>query len=612
MTTHAADPQAPALGVIGMPDIAAAAALIGLRAVSDDHAPTALATIQAELAAGIGFPVIISEHEVERIATWLPELCTSTHVVITTASSDPAPLHALSSGRAYVVGLPNALADLLAACGYQGLDPAWTTVTVSPAGHLDAAPGTWIEPLLADILPTRNEHSLLPAAGDGATEQPPAAPAPAEVTPTQAAEVAPVDVSPHSVDTEPVEVVESAAAFADRVAADQEPAHPLPQTKAQVAAQVAALAELHPAEPTFTPAPPHTVADPSLVDVDAMIAELTGPAQVVAVFAGRGGVGKTTTSFALAQRAGAAGLRVLLVDGNMWQGDLRGVLKVGASSLPSIYQAVHGDAAAAIIDAEHLNAARPLKLERLAFSAVQAPPPTLPNPELVTPALYRKVLGYARHHFDLIVVDTQITEAHDRTGMVDHFLSPLLMSANTYGVGISDSSQMGVGNLLTTLKMFAHVGVAQTQLLTIMNRVSARALPEVSDKGSALEMRSAFLGAVAYDDEIEAYLNRGRPIADLPTLAAMMDAILLMTTSNTALFGSHTLALGSPAAPAALPAAGEPKKAGRRKTSKRAAKKEAAHPPADSTEAPAPATAPAVKAKGSSDSIVLRLLGRGK
>ena len=77
---------------------------------------------------------------------------------------------------------------------------------------------------------------------------------------------------------------------------------------------------------------------------------------------------------------------------------------------------------------------------------VQAPPPHLADDEAITPELYLSVVAHALTHYDLVVVDTQIIEAVDRTGMVNRFVVPLLR-AGARGLAITDSSSAGISFL---------------------------------------------------------------------------------------------------------------------------------------------------------------------
>ncbi|EQD50517.1 hypothetical protein B1A_13417, partial [mine drainage metagenome] len=100
-----------------------------------------------------------------------------------------------------------------------------------------------------------------------------------------------------------------------------------------------------PPEPvTLTvPAPPRRVDIPESLFTQARPSAPTNErrGKVVAVFAGKGGVGKSTSMLSLAERAATVvpGLRVITIDANRGQGDLRTFLKLDDAGLPSIYDA---------------------------------------------------------------------------------------------------------------------------------------------------------------------------------------------------------------------------------------------------------------------------------
>lgn len=255
-----------------------------------------------------------------------------------------------------------------------------------------------------------------------------------------------------------------------------------------------------------------------------------GLAQTIITWAGKGGVGKSTTAFSLAQRAAKAGLRVILVDANFGQGDMRTFLRIGNAGLPSIYQAaLSGDLKAALVDPDTLNATRSPKLDPLGFALVQAPPAHLTNPDVVTPEVYMNVVEQARQMCDLVVIDTQIIEATDQFGMVTRFVEPLFR-AGAWGVGISDLSSPGISNLLTRLKAFAGAGISRERQTTMLNRISPRIQFNIEGVASAFNEHSVFLGTVYADDSIPEAMNRGRAVSNNLVLAPILDAALNRVT----------------------------------------------------------------------------------
>lgn len=248
--------------------------------------------------------------------------------------------------------------------------------------------------------------------------------------------------------------------------------------------------------------------------------------------AGKGGVGKTSIALALAQRAAILGqMKVVLVDGNRGQGDLRTYLSLNRSGLPTIYDAItSGDPGAAIVTPDRLNANRPEGGEQLGFALVQAPPRGLTDPETITSALYHDVITAARAASDLVVMDTQIVEGSER-GMFDELLIPMLAS-HAYGVAIADLSRPGVDNLIAHLAEFIAQGVPVERLMTMLNRVPATTEYDLQRTSEALGRYGVFLDAVPADPQVHSSMAYGTSIYDNPALAPVLDKILLRVTGN--------------------------------------------------------------------------------
>lgn len=194
-------------------------------------------------------------------------------------------------------------------------------------------------------------------------------------------------------------------------------------------------------------------------------------APVIIVFAGKGGVGKTTTAFALAERAAVVGglQRVVLIDINRGQGDVRQYARI-SGHVPSIYDAaISGDVKTAIVSPSQLAAARsgqpPLHL-----AVVLAPTADQADASIVTSSVYGAAIDYARSTADLVVIDTQIVEAEDTSGLIDEVVIPLL-ARDAWGLGLSDTSRPGVSNLLARLKLFQSRGVDASRMMIGLNRV---------------------------------------------------------------------------------------------------------------------------------------------
>lgn len=264
----------------------------------------------------------------------------------------------------------------------------------------------------------------------------------------------------------------------------------------------------------------------------------TAPAEVIACFSGKGGEGKSSLALALAQAAAEIGGKsVCLIDANRAQGDLGLYLRIRTTDLPSIYDAVMiGDIASAILSPEQLNQARQGRGDHLAFSFVQAPRPVKGSEDIsaeiatVTAEHYTEILQIARARFDLVIIDTQITEGLDTTGVIDRVIAPLLARGG-YGVGICELTTPGVENLLVAMESLRQHGAEATRMMSIANKVR----PSITDYGKLpllLGRDSSWKGAIHYDDRIYDDLVARRIPYAVPTLYGVVMDVLLSVTGD--------------------------------------------------------------------------------
>jgi cellulose biosynthesis protein BcsQ len=177
---------------------------------------------------------------------------------------------------------------------------------------------------------------------------------------------------------------------------------------------------------------------------------------------GKGGVGKTTigaiqtANYARNHREA----RVLLIDGNPGQGDIRRYLKLSwksTSDLPDITDYQHGQQWRDVV-------VRSTSLDAISnftgpipFDAVLAPPHGAESATSSPPAelylsLIREIANDQEKPYDLIVLDTQIIETSYTGVMVYSLLVPLLVEG-AYAVGVFDNSTPGYKNTHQALQL---------------------------------------------------------------------------------------------------------------------------------------------------------------
>ncbi|ACL42343.1 hypothetical protein Achl_4392 (plasmid) [Pseudarthrobacter chlorophenolicus A6] len=248
-------------------------------------------------------------------------------------------------------------------------------------------------------------------------------------------------------------------------------------------------------------------------------------------FSGKGGVGKSTTSLQLACVAAEAGLRVVLIDGNSGQGDLRTYLRLNRTNLPTMYDAAIGSIKDAILTPATINANREEVLGEIKFAFIGAPPDDINDPSVVTDSLYRDVIHFARRNADLVIMDTQIVESSDRTGVVNTLLLPALVH-DAWGIGVADMSTVGVNNLNNRLRKFINEGVPTDRLMVIINQVLTAQMEMANKAPGYFRNLGTFMGAVEMDENVKHDMNAGRINTDNAQLKATMSKALLRITGN--------------------------------------------------------------------------------
>lgn len=375
-----------------------------------------------------------------------------------------------------------------AALPYSAPTPVERAAYVAPVEHIAPPPVAPIEPQEIVAQVSASVEHVAPAQQEiaqdrDATEVPPRS------GPQRRARRAPRDYSERP-----------AAPIVSRVEAPVAPAAPI-EVFVPVEPKAATPLAEDPALDLFTPAPVKTVSEPTVLP--------RGEAKLLIIWGAKGGVGKTTLALVIAERAAATGKKVVLIDGNRGQGDLRTYLRLNGKSLPTIFDATLGhDTQKIIVGPKALNDAREKHEGVLHFALVQAPLERQADPAIVTGNVYNSVINAARDLADLVIVDTQIVEGFDTSGLVGSVLTPSL-ARGAYSIAVTDYNPAGTTNLINRLSDFAAAGSAKDHTFVIVNRVPDVSVLDEAKMAQVFGKTASYLGSIGNDDAISATMTSG-------------------------------------------------------------------------------------------------------
>lgn len=255
---------------------------------------------------------------------------------------------------------------------------------------------------------------------------------------------------------------------------------------------------------------------------------------VAVSYAPKGGVGKTTDALMLAQVAGDAGYRTLLVDANRGQGNgVRTSLRLpeGAPNITRGAAWLRGEGPSPVIGQDDLNAARPRSSQDVAFDVILAPLRAKTASKEAPGTLYARVVDAVRDQYDLIVIDTQEVEG-EKTDMFLDFVIPEMRSG-AWPVGIVDYDFTTSENMLWAYREFADANVPTSKQLLIASN-----WPDFNDSDkerlrSRYGSYAQFVGLIGHDQNVANAKTRGDILTSSPAVRPAVNEVLFRITGDT-------------------------------------------------------------------------------
>lgn len=504
------------VGLIELPELSDLLHDCGVTVVDGENYREAVTAISGEFSTG-RFPILCADTETPGLAKWIVSSA-SKKVVVGIVREDPA-VERIDSPEVISIPIPFTVNELLALIGLPplGTDSGNFEYPEPPQDEdhglpdLDSLDELDVLPPDEDPWNTPSPHVVAPVATqtpviDHIEEPEPYSPLVQASTPRPVAEAFPAYVAPAPV-AEPQH--EDRLPVETPVRARQEPA----MAAASSGYAGAFVRPSHGAPGSSAP-------------------RRRNDCPVIFSCAAKGGVGKTTTSIQLANIAASAGLKVILIDGNVGQGDIAKFLKINHAHQRTIVNALGGDMQASIMSPEEVNDARPRELEHVDFGLVLAPAPSDDSASHVTPATYRDMVDYCRQQVDLVICDTQILETVDRTGMFDLFVLPFL-TKDGWAVTLTDQSNAGLLNLIERLTSWQYEGVSPQHVFTYANKIKPAAvefaLASIPPRFNDL---SRFAGVVELDERVADGMNMGRTQLGHESMSTLLRMLLLHATGD--------------------------------------------------------------------------------
>jgi pilus assembly protein CpaE len=206
----------------------------------------------------------------------------------------------------------------------------------------------------------------------------------------------------------------------------------------------------------------------SQVHKDHQAAGDLGPSRTVAIFAPKGGVGKTTIAFNLAVAAARRGTRTVLVDGSIQFADMRALLRV-PSDAPSILDLPTDR----IVESDLADV---LWRDPSGIDILLAPP-RIEMAEMVTLRDVEKVLSILRRLYEAVIIDMSVSLDEMNLALLDR--ADIILELVTY-----DSTT--IHNTIALADTFRVIGYSPSKVQYLVNRADSKAGIDPADLTKAL------------------------------------------------------------------------------------------------------------------------------
>lgn len=540
------------IGVVNAPAIAEGLSACGFSPITGEDFRSAAIAVRTYMRDNPSIPIIVGDDSTTHPSgsQWVDMIGKVATVVVVRL---PGATGFTSSGIAESLDAPVSLLDIARACGVSIQSSAASIIIGGEASNpfIDDPFGEdWEEVDDEPVATPSAQTTTDPWAQQDSGAVPPAPQEPAQIafTPQREQEDDPWSTTgPHAAigaETAPsmttaVAPVDAVPMASTPVAPTPRPVIPAPTTAASGGANQGVM----------------DVFDQQVAGIEAGARRAQG--HLLITWAGKGGVGKSTVSMALAQYAASHGgtrqdpYRVVLIDGNRGQGDLRRFLRLSAAAIPTIFDASGGNPSQALVSSSTINAERGKDWGSIDFALVAAPARQYADPAITTNETYRQVINYCRSVADLVIVDTQISEAHDNSRLFDDVFLPMAASPSSgaWLFGLSDPEPAGISNLVDQSALFREAGVPRDRMLLAINRIQDHEHDLASALQNSLSVCGNFMGLALEDASVRDATTTGRLAATSPALAPVLATTLHWATGNQAFRISPDSASAAPSKP---------------------------------------------------------------